>query len=684
MQFVNPLFLYGFLALAIPIIIHLFNFRKFKKVWFTNVKLLEEFTYKTRRESKLRHLIVLILRLLAISCLVLAFAQPFIKDKETTNKFAGASSAISVYIDNSFSMETSGNEGTMFEEAKKRALEVALSFKTSDLFSVTTNDFEGIHQRWVSRDEFIELVDRIKLSSSVRSLSEVYQRQKDIFQDTDKDVNKIIFLISDFQKPVCDFHNFAQDTAISIMAVPLIPESNSNIYIDSIWINSPIIQAGQNIEITAIVKNSSNTDMEKIPLKLSIDGTQKAVSSLDINANSSAETKIVFTLHESGVKHGFIEVTDSPVNYDDKLFFSINVSNTIPVLSLYSDNIKKNYIKSLFASDSTFMYNEYNEHKIDYSSFSNYNLIVLNALSQIQSGLSQELQKFVSNGGSIVIFPSFEDDLSSYNEFLQSLEMDNYLQYDTVKTKVANINIQHPLFNDVFEKIPDNIDLPVVFSYYPMTKNFRSNREVLLKLQNEESFLSVQTYKTGKVYLSAVALTTEASNFPHHAIFVPALYRMALLVEPERALYYYTASENTIPLKGNIQGTDMVFRLKKTDSDFEIVPGISENVGNINISTYGQIKEAGNYDVVLDKDVVCGLAFNYDRRESVLEYYSQSELTKVISQNNLKYFKVLDASKKELTKTISDVRNGIILWKIFVILALIFFVSEILVLRFGR
>ncbi|MBL0031994.1 MAG: BatA domain-containing protein [Bacteroidetes bacterium] len=82
MQFIYPEFLFALSVLAIPIIIHLFNFRRFKKIYFTNVRFLKEIKQDTQSKSKLKHLLVLLSRLLALTFLVLAFAQPFIPAKQ--------------------------------------------------------------------------------------------------------------------------------------------------------------------------------------------------------------------------------------------------------------------------------------------------------------------------------------------------------------------------------------------------------------------------------------------------------------------------------------------------------------------------------------------------------------------------------------------------------------------------
>ena len=88
MEFVNPGFLYGLIAVAIPVIIHLFNFRRFRKVFFTNVEFIKELKQETRKQSKLKHLLVLLARILAVAAIVLAFARPYIPVEENMLKAA--------------------------------------------------------------------------------------------------------------------------------------------------------------------------------------------------------------------------------------------------------------------------------------------------------------------------------------------------------------------------------------------------------------------------------------------------------------------------------------------------------------------------------------------------------------------------------------------------------------------
>ena len=231
MNFLFPTFLIGLAAIAIPIIIHLFNFRKYKKVYFTNVQFLKELKQESDSKSKLKEWLILAMRILAIVCLVFAFAQPFIPGK---SKAVQGEKAISIYIDNSFSMESTNKKGTLLENAKEYAIEIVNTFNASDKFQLLTNDFEGKHQRFVSKEDFIEQLNDVKISSATKALNDVLKRQQDFLQNSSSK-SKRIFLLSDFQKNTSDFKKTDVDTSIVVSCIPIASSEVSNIYIDSVW-----------------------------------------------------------------------------------------------------------------------------------------------------------------------------------------------------------------------------------------------------------------------------------------------------------------------------------------------------------------------------------------------------------------------------------------------------------------
>jgi len=231
MQFVNPLYLFGLLAVAIPILIHLFNFRRFRKVYFTNVRFLQELKQQTQKQSQLRHLLILAVRILAITAIVMAFAQPYIPYSDRQAKIS-ARNAVSIFVDNSFSMEAVGSNGTLLDESKQKAREIVSAYKSTDLFQLLTCDFEGSHQRMVTRDEFFTMLEEVKVSPSVRTFSEIVRRQYDLLK-SESSARRASYLVSDFQKSSFNGIDFVQDSAVSSVLVPLKSSAVSNVYIGS-------------------------------------------------------------------------------------------------------------------------------------------------------------------------------------------------------------------------------------------------------------------------------------------------------------------------------------------------------------------------------------------------------------------------------------------------------------------
>ncbi len=141
MHFLYPAFLFALVSLAIPVIIHLFNFRKYQKVYFSNVQFLKEIQEQQASRRNLKERLILAARLLALLFLVFAFARPYIPGKNAAN--TGKQQAVSIFVDNSYSMQTLNKEGTLLDEAKRRAKEIASAYNINDRFQLPAQDFEG-------------------------------------------------------------------------------------------------------------------------------------------------------------------------------------------------------------------------------------------------------------------------------------------------------------------------------------------------------------------------------------------------------------------------------------------------------------------------------------------------------------------------------------------------------------
>jgi hypothetical protein len=325
-----------------------------------------------------------------------------------------------------------------------------------------------------------------------------------------------------------------------------------------------------------------------------------------------------------------------------------------------------------------------NEKAVDFSKFTAVDFIILNGIPNISSGLASEIKKFVDNGGAVFILPAMTSDLPSYNTMLAMLGAGQLNALDTANTKADKINYAQGLYEGVFEKKQENIDLPKVFAHYPVVSGVRSNGDVIIRLLNGRPFLSLYEGKAGKVYICASPLEDEASNFARHALFVPTIIRMAINSTPMVPLYYTCSGNEVITLKNTLVNKEGVYHIVDTSGKQDLIPEMRKQMGLINLYPQNQLKEAGNYIVKSDKVPVSGASFNFSREESDLSTRTPEELKKIITDKGAKFFSFIEPGEKSISASIADQSSGTRLWKLFVILTLVFLLVEILLIRFFK
>ncbi len=679
MKFTNPAFLWALFSLAIPIIIHLFHFRKFKTVYFTNVRFLLSLQKETQSRSKLKHILILIARCLALTALVIAFARPFIP---SVHKAKTGSRAISIYIDNSFSMNGKSETATLLEMAKKHAASIASSYKETDRFQLITNDLEGKHQRLLSKDQFLEMLREVDLSASYRKTSEIIARQNELFA-YNKIKNPISFLISDFQSGAADIEQAKADTSVQLNLIHLQNKAEGNVSIDSLWFETPYRQKSASDRLLFSVTNHSKQRAENIAASVTINQLQKGISSFSAGADSSKIAEMNFSNPESGYQFGNLSINDHPIIFDDRFYFSYNVPEKLNILVVQDDG-GGNYLEKIYGKNPAFNLTSVTSLQLDYSKFPEYNLIILSGLKEISSGTVQEISKFIVEGGSLAVFPSLQANLSGYTSLCQTLNAGGYGALKELSQRVGNLNFRHPIYDDVFERVPQNIDLPSVKKYFSITSGSKNSSEEIMRLPNGDLFASSFDSGKGKVYLFCTELNEAGGNFQQHALFVPTLYKIGLYSYPSSKLYYTLGRNEAIMLPGVTAGGDKTLKLKSEDGTFEIIPEQEVQNGILKIYVNNELPKAGNYKIMAGDSIKGWASFNYPREESEMKFENKENLLKRFNAAGFTALEILDGNQKELGNSIAQLDEGKPIWKYFIIAALLFFLLEILLIRFMK
>lgn len=679
MLFLYPAFLWALLAVLIPVVIHLFNFRRYKTVYFSNVKFLQQLQVQSRSQSRIRQWLILLLRCLFIAALVFCFAQPFIpNDKKFT---AGKQQIISVYIDNSFSMQNENADGPLLQIAKQQVKDICNTIGNNAQFHLITNDFEGKHQRLYSREDFLNLVEEVKISPSPRTLSEVIKRQKN-FLDVKPGMNCSAYIFSDFQKSQTDFAQLEPDSTIRYSLLPLAANKLNNLALDSCWFSTPLQQKGFVQKLNVRLKNYGTAKIELSAAKLLLNNQQVAMSSFSILPNASTNLQFTFENQLEGENTGSVRIEDHPVVFDDQLFFSFNARTTIAVSLINGkDQPAANALSRLFSGDSLFKLYNYNESAVDYSVFKKSNCIVLNGLSEISSGLLAELKNYAAKGGVLFFVPALEADMTSYHSYFESFKLAPIGTIDTNRLRSDQLQFASDFFNDVFERKDERMNLPEVRKHYSFPAN-AGDAEILLRLQNNDPLLFFKRQGNTNLFVLSTSLTDEGSNFHKHALFVPVIYKLCFSSLIQRPLFYTTGKDERIDLPTdslqNEQPPHITDSLNKTDviPEIRIVNGIKQ------LFTKTEIQQAGIYELQQNNRVLGKLAFNFSRKESDLVAYDSQELTLLTQQKRFSSVKVLEGNSKQLAKALTEETEGKKLWKIFLILALVFLSLELAVLRY--
>jgi Aerotolerance regulator N-terminal len=681
-KFLSPAFLYALLLVAIPIIVHLFNFRRFKKVTFTNVRFLKELKQETTSKSKLKHLLVLSARILAVTFLVFAFARPIIPAAKQSNE--RISGAVSVYIDNSFSMDAIRQDGTLLEVARRKAREIAAAYPPTTRFQILTADFDPVHQRMLSKEEFLDMTDQVKISGNTRNLKEILGRQQEALNRIQPD-GGIHYIISDFQANM-NSGSFSADTGKEIIFIPLNASAFSNIYIDSCWLSSPAIQINQPAELFIRVVNNGSDNAENIPVKVVVDGQVRGVATVSPEAGQNVVTSVNFTISQQGWHKGEVTITDHPVTFDDVYNFSFELKEAVNVIAL-NGHSSSPYLQALFGSNSFVKFSNSNYTQVDYSSLTNNELLILNELPQITSGLSDELKKYLQNGGHVLVFPDSAADITSYNLFFTSVNADLFSGINSNTDKVTKLDKNHELFSDVFqqnEKKEGAIDYPVALKHFDVAGNNSSNRQVLMQLQGNAPFLSQYNVGKGSLYIYTVPLTPGFSNLARHAVFVPALYKIALLSLKGHDLAFTIGRDVSLTLKGNSNISEGKLRIINQSSNAEMIPSSRVTSSGLDISFGNIIKESGHYALNGDGKLLSVLSFNYSRAESDMRLLNPEQIELLMKDNQISNFRSIDTSLPDLTNKLKQLTEGVSLWKYCILFVLLFLLAETLLLRLWK
>ncbi|RKF03619.1 putative membrane protein (TIGR02226 family) [Tenacibaculum lutimaris] len=641
MQFKHPEILYFLAFLLIPILVHLFQLQRFVKVPFTNVAFLQKLVLQTRKSSRIKKWVILATRLLLLTALIFAFVQPYFSNHKLDEE-----QHFFIYLDNSLSTNAVGEKGNLLQIATQEIIE-KLSDKASYSLATQNNFYKN-----KTASELKDILLKVTNTAKNTNLKDVLLKAAN--ENTSSNTKNI--LISDFQNIQKEgITNLPTNTAL----VKVSPEQKSNLSIDSVFVND---NGSSNFNIHITIRNQG---VQKKDIPIALYNADKLINKQTFSIEENNTTQVTFSIVKAPVFLGKIDLNfKDTYSFDNSFYFTINTNEKINVLSIgeSADFLSRIYTKEEFNFTSSSLQN------VNYNVIPKQHLVVLNELENIPQTLINSLESYMENGGNIIIIPSQNTSINSYNNLFNKLNIGSLLSQKNDSLKITDINYNHPLLKNVFEKRVTNFQYPFVKTSFNSTLKNVSN---LVSFENKQGFIQQVRLPKASLYWVAAPLQKENSNFINSPLIVPVFYNIGKQSLQLSELYYTIDKQNTIDIDKHL-GKDEILSIYSDTGSFIPLQQTFQN--KVRITTNDQPLIAGFYQIKQQNNLIKSCAFNYSKSESSLDFLTLSDI------NNT----TISTSVKDTLENINNENKIQWLWKWFLALAIVSLLLEILILKFFK
>ncbi|HKO76204.1 MAG TPA: BatA and WFA domain-containing protein [Flavobacterium sp.] len=642
MHFKQPEILYFLFLLIVPILVHLFQLRRFKKEYFTNVRFLKALSIQTRKSSKIKKWLLLACRMLLLTSIILAFAQPFFESKDSKN----ATNEMYIVLDNSFSMQAKGKKGELLKRAIQELLEETP--ENANFSLLTNNDNYWNTDIKTIRSE----LQNLKYSATPFQLDNIIAKIKAHKSAFKKDIVVITDAVGLTQNQL---KNIDTDN-VPYFIIPKAEQKN-NVAIDSVFIRQTL----DDFYELSINTTNYSTDFKPVPVALY--NQNKLIAKTIINFKNKKET-INFTIPKQSF-HGYVSIEDNDLAYDNKLFFSISKIKKTNIISIGVPE-KNNFLARIYTDDE-FNYSSFTLSTLDYNSIDKQDAIVLNELDEIPQALQTTLKAFVNKGGNLIVIPSETASIPNLNALLNQFGATQFQSLESNEKLITKINFSHPLFAGVFENKTNNFQ-------YPKTKKeftISSTSSAVLNFEDQSPFLIGLRNAVSSVYVFSAPINASNSNFQQSPLIVPVFYKMALS-KLNNGINANTIGKNDSYIVSVLLSKDEILTVKNSEEQFIPVQQLLNNKVQLFFNDYPE--KAGNYTIYDSKKPIENISFNYPRSESNLDQVNESILSDYKTSDSI----------STIFDTLQTNRSDNQIWKWFIIFALLFLALEMAIIKFVK
>jgi len=701
MTFLNPAVLFGLLAASIPVLIHLLNLRKLKKIEFSTLTFLKEMQKNRIRRIKLKQWILLALRVLIIILLVFAFARPTLEGVAIGGTTSAAKTTSVFILDDTFSMSVIDANGSYLNQAKETIRELINNLQEGDeacLILVSGKNNDEIK----ASSNLKEIIDRIAevepaytsglINTAVVKAAEVLSESENF--------NKEIYIFSDFQESritekgsVSDLSQLLTEN-VKIYTFNYSGKSVYNAGIDKIDVESQIFEKDKPVAFSITVTNYSSDDINNLVVSLFVNSERKAQQSLNLPAGSSSVITLEALLNQTGYNEVFAEIEDDEILHDNRRYTTVFIPEKIPLIIFYDIESDTRFVElALTSSGSSEIFSENNSGEISKRNLSQLSSVNLNRYDVIfiigseNFNDAQQLNDFVNNGGGLFIFPGSNSTEQNFNNLLSSLNLPPVQgSFGKAEDKENVVNFEktefmHPLFQNIFtEGVKKKIESPDIFHHFRASTGGRGTP--IITLMNGSFFLAEFQSGSGKVLVSTSAPILSWSDFPLKGIFPPLINKSVFyLASGNRAEKSFLAGETIFANISNRSVSGLKIEKPSPQTDDVIEEFIKPEGAAADNFSYSNTDFTGILKVYTGNELIEKIPVNHNPLESIVNSTKENLFENYLSEINFKGTHINISKDQNPVEVILQARFGSELWKLFLFAAILTAIIEMLVAR---
>jgi hypothetical protein len=685
-------------AVAVPLFLHLFNLRRPTTVEFSSLDFVKELQETAVQRVRIKEWLLLALRMLAIACLVLAFARPTLTSEWAQGGASSVRTAHAVVVDNSLSMgRDSERGGTALAQAVEQGMSVLETMEDGDEVAVWPTARPGAQTpsltptAGVARDALAGLSPRAGASPLARAIE---QAARTVAQSDAP--RRLVSVVSDVQRSTLGDSVAVRPQRLSGVEVQLLPtaaRATDNVGVRNVTVVSRIAEVGQPVEIEATLVNHGSEPLPDYVASLYLEGERVAQATATLSPGLKTTVSFTVTPQQRGWLRGAVATEEDAFPPDDRHHFTLHVPEERRVLLVRGTGQQTRYVDLALSSEMVadriaLRTTAIDETALAGAELGQYDAVLLVGPRSLSGGEVDALTRYVNRGGGMMLFPGTQAAPDTYGPLLKALDAGTLRGGSEASADGASlasfgrVDLAHPLFEGVFDtnrQRDAEIEQPRIARTVNLRPSGRAG-QTLIELTNGVPFLHEVRHGGGALLWMAVAPTPQWSDLPVRGLFVPLLYRSVYYLSAGGSVageQLVAGAPGEVRLSGLAPGTRL--RLVGPDGG-EVVPEQRHLFGATLLEVGRTLDEPGVYDVRAGNRVVRRVAVNVDPAESDLRVAPPDSAAAVLEDVLGTPVRLLDGDgPNAVAEALAARRAGTEIWNVFLFLALSLLITEMLV-----